>query len=266
VRRPAAPLGPRACHASIANKLLCFFGGVRLGGRERVRRRGARDLHAQRLPNSLSEQRVYLARISTQTEQLTEFVDQRIQSVVAEQDSLDVRALSLVGQQLDPDGGSEAISQADLNEAVGGPSLPVRTQIFARAREQRRRTPRNLAAIERTKPVFTAPIAADRDGRYHRNHAQLAYTLRDRGGLPAATDEMSKAIQIRDDVGDPGYRIYEFVRARRLTRSESEAAGPSSSDIKSAYHRRPKAAARSNAVRVAVAATATSSPGWSAAQ
>ena len=50
---------------------------------------------------------------------------------------------------------------------------------------------------------------------WHRNHAQLAYALKDQAkpDWGAAEQALSKAIEVRDRIGEGGYGSYEFNRA-----------------------------------------------------
>ena len=88
-------------------------------------------------------------------------------------------------------------------------------EAFIRARDQRRENWRdNKEVMEQTIPIFRALIASDPEKRFHRNHGQLGYALKDQR-TPAwsqAEAELSEAITIR---GNPGsnYHLYEANRA-----------------------------------------------------
>jgi hypothetical protein len=162
--------------------------------------------------------RVYVGVLFAETERsLSTLVQEKVQETQQAQDERDVRALALVSRQLEPEPDAPPVAQETLNDAVAAASAVVKTQIFERARQQRRRgaDPPDVRAIERTIPVFVALIAADTADRFHRNHAQLAYALKDKqpSDFTRAEEELTKAIEIRDRIADRGFRIYEFNRA-----------------------------------------------------
>jgi len=142
------------------------------------------------------------------------------QGVIDKQQSSDARALGLVNRILSPVPGGPQISQDELTEAIKAASAATNVQIFERARRYRRENddlqdPQKLAAMERAIPIFRALIAADTENRFHRNHGQLAYALKDKKppDYAAAIDELTKAIEIRGDPKSHGYWLYELNRA-----------------------------------------------------
>ena len=173
--------------------------------------------------------RVYLGRIFARADELMRYVDLRIDEVRESQraqEERDVQALAIVNRQLEPEGGQAPISQKELQEAVAAASPLVRAQIFGRAREQRRRG--DSAQTERTIPVFRALAAADTDRRFHRNHAQLAYALKDKANpdFPAAEAELNAAIEIRDGLNEGGNLLYELNRSLcRIQTDPADATG-----------------------------------------
>lgn len=62
---------------------------------------------------------------------------------------------------------------------------------------------------------FRALIAADKDERFHRHFAELSYALKDsrEPDFKGAETALTKAMDIRDRQGVPGYRFYELNRA-----------------------------------------------------
>jgi hypothetical protein len=54
-------------------------------------------------------------------------------------------------------------------------------------------------------------IASDTADRFHRNHGELGYAPKP--DWKAAELELTKAIEIRDRIGESGYGGYEFNRA-----------------------------------------------------
>jgi hypothetical protein len=136
----------------------------------------------------------------------------------SQQAALDAEALDLARQQLDFSGDTTQVAQADLDRAFMRSSRAVRVTIFQMAYEARRNNwfdRRDRWKLERTIPMFRALIASDVDERYHRNHANLAYALKDkrRPDWEQAKAELDKAIEIRGPAQDYGYAIYEFNRA-----------------------------------------------------
>jgi hypothetical protein len=135
---------------------------------------------------------------------------------IEDQPSKDGRALSLVTQQLRGAPGSADESQEDLNKVVAEASGALRIQIFYEAQALRSANWRtNPALMERTIPVFRALVNSDREARFHRNHAELGYALKDRTppDFAEAERELTVAIAIRGRVGEQIDPYYEFARA-----------------------------------------------------
>lgn len=162
---------------------------------------------------------MFLGKLFAQTEQsLNAVVEQAVKETQHEQDTKDAKALATVYGQLTPEPGVKPPTQEQLNTAVSEASQFVRIQVFQRASDQRRanwRTPTTKTKMELTIPVFRALIAADPDERFHRNHGQLGYALKDRVApdYVAAEQELTKAITIRDRQKRKGSLLYEFNRA-----------------------------------------------------
>lgn len=165
--------------------------------------------------------RIYLGRAFAHADRLTVLgVVQKeialVQKTQRAQEESDVDALNLAARQLEPEPGAPPIPQTDLDEAVAKASPLVKTQIFNRARDQRRRTLKNdKPSMEHTIPVFRALTAAETDRMFHRNRGQLGFALKDKAqpDFPAAVAALTEAIELRDDVGDRGFLLYEFNRA-----------------------------------------------------
>lgn len=172
--------------------------------------------------------RVYLGRVFAQADELMEYVDEKINEVKEAQlaqEERDVAALAALSRQLEPDTSGTAITAEELTELAKAASPLVLAQMFQRAREKRMRG--NGDDIGRTAQVFRALAEADQDDRFHRNHAQLAYALKDQSepDLLAAEEALTKAIRIRDRNRETGWGLYEFVRAVcRIQLDPSEAA------------------------------------------
>ncbi len=143
-------------------------------------------------------------------------IDQRISERVDEQNARDVRALTLVDRQLNPDPGTPPIEDKVLIEAIKAASAPVRVQVFQKAQQVRASNWRtNPEKMDLVIPIFRALVAADVGERFHRNHAQLAYALKDKRppDWRGAEEELNKAIEIRGDWRTSGWLFYEFNRA-----------------------------------------------------
>ncbi|MBY3206429.1 hypothetical protein [Rhizobium laguerreae] len=63
--------------------------------------------------------------------------------------------------------------------------------------------------------MFQALTAVDNQQRFHRNYGELGFALKDQSqpDWAAAESALSKAIEIRDRLGAPGFGEYEFNRA-----------------------------------------------------
>jgi hypothetical protein len=69
--------------------------------------------------------------------------------------------------------------------------------------------------MERTIPLFRALIHNDVENRYHMNHGQLGFALKDQNtpDWAEAERELTAAIEIRGPWKDKGWLFYEFNRA-----------------------------------------------------
>ena len=166
-------------------------------------------------------------------------------------EALDVRALSLAQRQLEPNEEEPPIEQASLDDAIAKASNSAWATIFRQAENVRRstwRTPADKPKMERTIQIFLALINAD--PKYHRDHAQLAYALKDRRNpsLKEAREELSKAIELRGAWEETGYIMYELNRAACMILLEREAgrSGNSPQHIKSAILEDLRVAAHAN--------------------
>ena len=168
-------------------------------------------------------------------------------NTIESQSGKDGEALNAAYRQLDPD--APAISQLALSAKIGAASPMVRVQIFNHAKDMRSRTwQEDKAAMERTIPIFKALIESDHESRFHRNHGQLGYALKDQTepDWAASEAELTKAIEIRGPWHSSGRLYYEFNRAvcrimqdeRFLANKPSEAnvAAEIRSDLHAAAH------------------------------
>lgn len=168
---------------------------------------------------------------------LSEAETQRRLDALERQTAADVAALGLAARQLGDD--ANRPSQAELDQGLARASSETRAHIFYRAQLVRWRNWREDATkpiMERTVPIFRALIAADSEDRYHANHGQLGFALKDqrKPDWVAAEAALSRAIAIRGDPGNSEWRSYEFNRAlcRIMTDANFEAGRPSEADAR----------------------------------
>jgi hypothetical protein len=187
-------------------------------------------------------------------DQLTQ-VTSKIRSL-EEQTEIDAKALSLVERLLNPISGTPIPSQEELNTAMKPASTPARSRIFFKAQKLREENWKDdKAKMARTIPIFRALIAADVENVYHANHAELGFALKDQDDQhrPEAEEELSKAIEIRDNLGGKGYLIYEFNRALcRIYQDPEFKVGPSDDKTKQAILADLKAAAQEPSVKALI--------------
>jgi len=134
-----------------------------------------------------------------------------------EQNRIDARALALLEKLISNNVAQDGSlpSEQQIKDALGAASPMVKVLAFAKARQFRKDLGSSADARERLAPVFEALAEIDAGDNYHRNHAQLAYLLKDTPpeDYARAASELSKAIEIRDRSGQSGYFLYEFNRA-----------------------------------------------------
>jgi hypothetical protein len=97
-----------------------------------------------------------------------------------------------------------------------------------------------------TIPVFRALIAADTERKFHRNHGQLGFALKDqkRPELGPAEETLTEAISRRGPV-ERGWLLYEFNRAICRINLDASGPGPSTADVQKTILDDMQAAARS---------------------
>jgi hypothetical protein len=143
-------------------------------------------------------------------------VEDKIENI-EKQNILDAKALAILEKALvessDPD--ERPISNTEIKESIKPASLNVKVTAFMKATEFRRNKHITNEIANRLIAIFEALIESDIENKYHRNHAQLSYILKDKPDKEynRAEEELSKAIEIRDRVGDKGFLVYEFLRA-----------------------------------------------------
>ena len=143
--------------------------------------------------------------------------DQKLEQF-KKQSELDVEALNLAYRQLNPSTDLPEVSQDELNSSIASASRPIKIQIFNNAWKVRSETWREEVTkpkMELTIPIFKALIHNDPEGRYHMNHGQLGFALKDKRqpNWAEAEAELTRAIEIRGPWQDHGWLFYEFNRA-----------------------------------------------------
>jgi len=155
-----------------------------------------------------------------------EQVQKTTEQVVVQQEA-DSSAIELVRLHLDPE--LQPQDSNKLKSAIARASRRVRYEIFQLAREVRTDNWKsNPSLMARTIPCFKGLIDNSAGEVYHRNHAQLAYALKDQGGENSAEndwagayEQLNTAIRLRDEEGgdlrradnSPAFLMYEFNRA-----------------------------------------------------
>ena len=143
-----------------------------------------------------------------------------------EQSELDAAGLNLVYRQLNPSPDLPKVIQEDLDAAVAAASRPIKVQVFNKAwkiRSDNWEDAKNKPEMERTIPVFRALIRSDVENRYHMNHGQLGFALKDKSQpeWAEAERELTTAIEIRGKWQEQGWVFYEFNRALCRIMSDS---------------------------------------------
>lgn len=114
------------------------------------------------------------------------------------------------------------IEKDKFRRQIGSASGPMLGKLFHITREIRKATYRSGTSeakqrSERAVTVFEALIIADKKQKYHRNHAQLAYSLMEQSkpDWQRAKEELSRAIELRNsEIGEKDqYPLYESNRA-----------------------------------------------------
>lgn len=130
----------------------------------------------------------------------------------------DAEALNLTYRQLNPGSDLPRVKQEDLNAAITAASRPIRVQVFNQAWQLRGanwREKNTKSIMELSIPIFRALIASDVENKFHANHGQLGFALKDKNNpdWADAKEELDIAIKIRGNWEDNGWLYYEFNRA-----------------------------------------------------
>lgn len=141
------------------------------------------------------------------------------------QAEIDANALNLIQRQLNPSVNIPPVTQEQLNDAIRFASSPVKVQIFTQANLMRGENWRiDKPKMELTIPIFRALIESDKiDKKFHRNHGQLGFALKDQTTPNWEESEaaLTEAINRRGSWEENGWLFYEFNRAYcRIMRDE----------------------------------------------
>jgi hypothetical protein len=138
---------------------------------------------------------------------------------IKQQTEIDAEAINIVERQLRAGPDAPVPAQAELDDVIGRASPSTKMHVFYQAQRLRTSTWRDeKSTMERTIPLFRALIACDTKDRFHRNHGQLGFALKDKldpspEDLREAEHALTKAIEIRGDWHHKGFVLYEFNRA-----------------------------------------------------
>jgi hypothetical protein len=132
-----------------------------------------------------------------------------------QQAKLDASALALVEKHLTGDA-SARITPDELKAAIKKASPSVKVQAFYRANKVRRENwEGDKPVMERSIPIFEALVESDVEKRFHENHGQLGYALKDKTepDWAKAEEALTRAIRIRGPWQETGWALYEANRA-----------------------------------------------------
>jgi hypothetical protein len=156
------------------------------------------------------------------------------------QSELDAEALGLAYRHLNPSADLPEVTQEALDKAIAPASKPIKVQLFHQASQTRTENWRDLTTkpkVERTIAIFRSLIRNDVENRFHRNHGQLGYALKDKPApeWAEAEKELTIAIQLRGSWREHGWVFYEFNRGicRIMIDPDFSADRPSDPDRKS---------------------------------
>jgi hypothetical protein len=151
----------------------------------------------------------------------------------------DVRALALVNQQLYRSPEEKPVSTDEFTGLFKNTSRVYKAQIFDLARKTSGDTdksnPEYAAMNGSAISILRALVADDPGGYFHRTRAELAYALGRQRDIDGAIGAISQAIDLRNEHQIPGWKYYEFRRARFRIEREGDnltRGVPSSPDVK----------------------------------
>jgi hypothetical protein len=147
-------------------------------------------------------------------------LETRAVAILQERIDKEAKTWRPVRQQLYAREADVVVPQAELDTVVREASPDMKSDIFYEAARVRRETwQTDKTRMERTIPIFRALCRTDTENKYHANHGQLGFALKDKenatqGDYEEAERELTTAIAIRDRVS-PGKILpfYEFNRA-----------------------------------------------------
>lgn len=129
-----------------------------------------------------------------------------------------VKALALLERQFDEDFELPPEEIEQLKQCIKAASPTAQSLILKQAKDIRVANKKNNKLLmARTIPVFEALVESDTQECFHRNYAQLGYTLKDKTepDWEKAQFNLTKAIEIRDKLQEKPEKFwfYEFNRA-----------------------------------------------------
>jgi hypothetical protein len=129
----------------------------------------------------------------------------------------DAHAVALISRELISGHNGSPADPREIAEAIKAASPAIRAQIFAQAEAAAEDEDADdyETRLQASISIFRALIASDPRGHYDRNHQELSQALQrqELPNLQEAVKEITKAIEIRNKRGKPGWEFYEFLRA-----------------------------------------------------
>jgi hypothetical protein len=146
----------------------------------------------------------------------------------------DAHAMALISRELTRGRNGSPADPKEIAEAIRVASPPIRAQIFAQAEAAAEDEDADdyETRLHASISIFRALIASDPRGHYDRNHQELSQALQrqESPDLEEALKEITKAIEIRNKRGKPGWEFYAFLRALELVQQDQNYRSNQSSD------------------------------------
>ncbi|MBI3764762.1 MAG: hypothetical protein HY260_23215 [Chloroflexi bacterium] len=156
-----------------------------------------------------------LGALADQVKQTSQQVEKKLEEL-GKQSQVDAAALSLAQRQLNPSTDTPPPTLEELKAAIIAATAPVKVTLFNQSQLLRSENWRDdKPKMERSIPIFRALIASENGAKFHRNHGQLGFALKDQRNpdWTEAEAELTKAIEIRGSWQTEGWLFYEFNRA-----------------------------------------------------
>jgi hypothetical protein len=159
--------------------------------------------------------RLFLKKWFTEADQvrlLGEKVDRLQQRQMA-----DAQAFAMITHELNRGRDDPRADPENLARVIKAASSPLKAQIFNQAKEASgdRDAHDYDIKLQGAISIFQGLIADDIGNRFHLNHSELAYAM-SRQNPPdygEAEKEITRAMEIRNSLGNTGWKYYEFRRA-----------------------------------------------------